>query len=89
MSFAPFFSFDVTRNPEMMLDKIEFHGNLLTIIDPVITVLTVLAQIKSGLWKRNGIYLVEGQLHYYHGHDPRLVLLVAKRVPENPGIAYL
>ena len=78
MSFAPFFSFDVTRNPEMILDKIEFHGNLLTIIDPVITVLTVLAQIKSGLWKRNGIYLVEGQLHYYHGHDPRLVLLVAK-----------
>ena len=41
---------------------------LLQTIDPVLTVLTVLSQIKCGMWKRNGIYLVEGQHHYYH--DP-------------------
>ena len=55
---------------EVILEKLEGHGNLLQTIDPVITVLTVFAQIKCGMWKRNGIYLVEGQHHYYH--DPSI-----------------
>ena len=54
---------------EVALERIQLHDNLMHIIDPVITVLTVMAQIKCGMWKRNGATMVEGS--YYIYHDPR------------------
>ena len=42
----------------------------LQLVDPVFTVLTVFSQIKCGMWRRNGMYLVEGQHYLYN--DPRI-----------------
>ena len=55
---------------EEALSTIEMHANLLEVVDPVLTVLTVFAQIKCGMWKRNGMYIVEGQHYLYN--DPRI-----------------
>ena len=55
---------------ETALEQVELHAPLIHLIDPVITVLTVFSQIKCGMWRRNGMYLVEGQHYLYN--DPRI-----------------
>jgi len=78
---------------ETALEQIEMHAPLIHLVDPVITVLSVFAQIKCGMWRRNGMYLVEGQHYLYN--DPRIaphnkindlmMLQAAFALTENPG----
>ena len=49
----------------LALGYLQSPGDLLEIVDPVMTVLTVLAQIKCGMWRRNGMY-GEGQHYVYN-----------------------
>ena len=49
----------------LALGYLQSPGDLLEIVDPVLTVLTVLAQIKCGMWRRNGMY-GEGQHYVYN-----------------------
>ena len=51
------------------LERLETHWPLIEIVDPVLTALTVLAQTKVGMWRRNGAPC-EGQYFIYH--HPRL-----------------
>ena len=52
----------------LSLGYLQSPGDIMEIVDPVLTVLSVLAQIKCGMWRRNGIY-GDGQLYLYN--DPR------------------
>jgi hypothetical protein len=50
---------------ETALERINLHhGNLMAIVDPILVGLTMLAQTKIGMWKRNGAS-VEGQYFIY------------------------
>lgn len=51
---------------------IQSKADLLDILNPVLTVLTMLAQIKGGMWKRNGIF---GDGQYYIYNDPKFAPL--------------
>lgn len=56
------------EDSEEMREMITLHGSVIDIINPVLTVLTVLAQIKNGMWRRNGMY---GDGPFFLYNDPK------------------
>lgn len=54
---------------EDILQMIQSHADPLELVSPVLTVLAVLAQVKCGMWRRNGMY-GEGQHYFYN--DPKI-----------------